>query len=187
MIADCVLAWRMYVIWGHARWAIALPMVAIILNGSKSSHTFSTFVALTIANTMKVLGVYGDCQHLIAYRSVELYVKRFEVIAFETNVAWGWTMLATHTAMTASIVGRLMYAMRSLHWHCAYYFTSSHVHKRTIRHCTVAQEHNDHSYGIVSAMIESAAVTWIGLLLYLIGSLAPDGHITVKLSLSLSM
>ena len=103
----------MYVIWGRARWAIALPMVAIILNASKPSWILHQTITL-IMDDMKVLGVYGDCQHLIAYRNVKLYVERFEEIAFESSVAWGFTMLGTHTAMTVSIVGRVMYVWPSL-------------------------------------------------------------------------
>lgn len=57
---------------------------------------------------VKVLGIYGNCQHLIAYRNLTEYIQRFEKVAFELNLAWGWTMLATHTAMTASIAGRIM-------------------------------------------------------------------------------
>lgn len=34
LISDSLLAWRMYVVWGRARWALILPVIAIVANAS---------------------------------------------------------------------------------------------------------------------------------------------------------
>ena len=55
----------------------------------------------------------------------------------------------------------------------------------TLRRCSIASRFrttNNRYDTIVRACIESALVTWVGLLLYEICSLAPNGHVVVRLA-----
>jgi len=51
---------------------------------------------------------------------------------------------------------------------------------RTVQNFRQNGSKNSHKYAnALRAVIESAVVTWIGILLFEIGSLAPLGHVTV--------
>lgn len=123
-----------------------------------------TKIAMYLPTVMVVItalvGLSGDFQQLVIYRDVDLYNDRFAMVALDVNAAWGWCTFAVNTTLTASIIGRIVWLARDANSH----------------HAT-RSNHRRYSV-VVEAIVESALVTWIGLLLYEISSLAPTGHIT---------
>ncbi|KAI0342523.1 hypothetical protein BDW22DRAFT_207940 [Trametopsis cervina] len=110
-----------------------------------------------------LVGLTGDFQNFSFYRNAALYNGRLEIIAFKINVAWAWCTFATNTIMTTAIIGKILHA--------------SNQAKRTIV--------SSFPYNLLmEAIIESALVTWVGLLLYEISSTAPThGRITTDLNI----
>ena len=47
-------------------------------------------------------------------------------------------------------------------------------------HHATSSFHQKYGTVVMEAIVESAFVTWVGLLLYEISTLAPTGHITVR-------
>ncbi|EKM55547.1 uncharacterized protein PHACADRAFT_256255 [Phanerochaete carnosa HHB-10118-sp] len=123
-----------------------------------------TKIAMYLPTAMVVvtalLGLSGSFQQLTIYRSAELYNNRFAMIALDVNAAWGWCTFGVNTILTASIIGRIMCVARDADAH----------------HAT-GTSHRQYSL-VLEAIVESALVTWFGLLFYEIASLAPTGHIT---------
>jgi hypothetical protein len=54
------------------------------------------------------------------------------------------------------------------------------VQRKADRH-SVSETRNEESSLILRCIVESALVTWMGLLLYGVGMVAPHGHVTVSL------
>ncbi|KAI0818939.1 hypothetical protein BC629DRAFT_687834 [Irpex lacteus] len=108
-----------------------------------------------------LLGFSGDFQHLSFYHSTWLYTVMFKLYAFKINAAWGWFTFGINTVLSGAIIGKIIYISRS---------TSKQ---------NAAKPYSGSRYNTaLAAVTESAFVTWIGLLLYEIASLAPTGHIT---------
>ncbi|EJD50967.1 hypothetical protein AURDEDRAFT_182273 [Auricularia subglabra TFB-10046 SS5] len=102
----------------------------------------------------------ADAQHLAIYHHKELYEKVLLDVTLKITVAWGWLMFCINTVLTALIIVRVLSITR-----CGREMGSG----------------NFRTNIAVRAIIESASVTWIGLLLYEIASLAPTGGITTNL------
>ncbi|GJE86384.1 hypothetical protein PsYK624_024640 [Phanerochaete sordida] len=140
LLADGMLAWRLYVVYGRTRSALYLPAAAVVLTA--------------------LLGYASDLQDLAAYHNMAAFVTHYERTAFEVNAAWGWAMFATNTALTGAVVARVLYVTRRAQRENA-------VKARTGAYAV-----------FLEAVVESALVTWIGLLLYGVATVAPEGHIT---------
>lgn len=116
-----------------------------------------------------LLGFSGDFQQLAIYRSLDLYNDHIVMIALDVNAAWGWCIFTVNTILTGSIIGRIIYAYRSANAHLE------------------SSVSNQPYSTIIKAFVESALVTWIGLLLYEIASLAPTGGITANFDIGYVM
>ena len=62
-----------------------------------------------------MVGLSGDFQQLSFYRNADLYNRKLAMVALDVNAAWGWCVFAVNTALTASIIGRVVYVTASYH------------------------------------------------------------------------
>ncbi|KAI0342527.1 hypothetical protein BDW22DRAFT_1429353 [Trametopsis cervina] len=139
LLADGLLAWRFYVIFGRRWWALYCPIIAITLNA-----------LLGFAANGTLLSFYHDGSD---YGSMQ-------AVSFKISVAWGWFIFAVNTVMTLAIMGRIFIVSR----HSTGTSSTQHIVQYSV---------------VIEALSESAFVTWFGLLLFEIASLAPTkGHIT---------
>ncbi|KAJ3555116.1 hypothetical protein NM688_g2754 [Phlebia brevispora] len=145
-ISDGLLAYRFWVIFGRKRWALYIPMFAIILVASLG-------VAQSIAN----LAIYQHAEDFA-------YANSIGVDILKISAAWGWSMFAINTTLTLSILCKIIHVTQASK---AISFVSGQMPYALI----------------VEAIIESALVTWIGVLFYEIVSLAPQGHYTTNLNI----
>ncbi|KZV93245.1 hypothetical protein EXIGLDRAFT_768255 [Exidia glandulosa HHB12029] len=113
----------------------------------------STFVVINA-----LLCWSADAQHLAIYHHQELYENVLLDVTLKITVAWGWLMFAINTTMTGLILYKILSVSRGVE------NTKSRLQTAVV----------------VRALIESATVTWIGLLIYEIASLAPTGGITTN-------
>jgi len=124
-----------------------------------------------VANALLCLA--ADFQHLAIYVNKEYYEYTLLPMTLNITVAWGWFIAVNNTLMTGGIFYKIMltnYAMRSL------------------RHEGLPVSVFSRTFGnALRAVIESALVTWIGILIYEITSLAPKGHITTDLDVGYVM
>ncbi|KAI0768471.1 hypothetical protein BD413DRAFT_126095 [Trametes elegans] len=97
----------------------------------------------------------ADAQHLAAYTRYEVYQDVLLEVTLNITVAWGWLMFAINTILTGGIIAKIVII--------------AHKSGQLRLYRTILQ-----------ACIESALVTWIGLLLYEICSLAPNGHVVTN-------
>ncbi|KAI0336005.1 hypothetical protein GY45DRAFT_1430191 [Cubamyces sp. BRFM 1775] len=115
--------------------------------------------ALYIPGTFVVINALlcwsADAMHLAAYTHYEFYEGVLLDVTLKITVAWGWLMFAINTVLTWAIITKI--------------FSVSQPHGQLRTYKTVLR-----------ACIESALVTWIGLLLYEICSLAPEGHVVTN-------
>ncbi|GJE90844.1 hypothetical protein PsYK624_069880 [Phanerochaete sordida] len=116
-----------------------------------------------------LLGLSGDFQQFTIYKSVDLYNNRFAMLTYDVNAAWGWCTFSVNTILTASIIGRIVWLARGANAHHA-----------------GGTGHRQYNV-IVEAIVESALVTWFGLLFYEIASFAPTGHITTAFNIGYVM
>lgn len=115
------------------------------------------------------------------YHDMVTYIDRFEYILFQLSSAWGWMVFGTNTLITGFIIARIVYVLCSI-WLVA--IANIIIHFRYVTRCAgqynAVKSHNKPYAVLLEAIIESALVTWISLLLYGISCLAPQGHITVS-------
>ncbi|KAF8481857.1 hypothetical protein DFH94DRAFT_628117 [Russula ochroleuca] len=143
LLSDGTLAWRFYVVYNKAKWALYLPAGAVAFNA--------------------LLCWSADGQHLAAYSRPEYYENTLLPVTLDITVAWGWSMFVANSLMTGGIIYKIMWAQRSSH---------------SLRQGT---GRNPSRYAnAIRAIIESAVVTWIGIVLAEIGMLAPTGGITTN-------
>ncbi len=123
-----------------------------------------------------VLGLSGDMQHLTIYHNPTLYNNHLRELTFQITAAWGWVMFGINTFLTGSILGRIMWAIHhpSADTHTLSDF--SHISRSTNKQTALKRPYTV----AIEAVVESALVTWVGLLLFEIASFAPNGHITVR-------
>ncbi|KAH8990155.1 hypothetical protein EDB86DRAFT_1801237 [Lactarius hatsudake] len=108
----------------------------------------------------------ADFQHLGVYANKDLYLNTLLPVTFDIAVAWGWFIFVNNTLMTGGILYKIIWANRLM----------GGLHKDGLRVST------NRKYNIaIRAMIESAFVTWLGILILEITSLAPAGHVTTAL------
>ncbi|KAI0337083.1 hypothetical protein BDW22DRAFT_1034973 [Trametopsis cervina] len=110
---------------------------------------------------MAVLGFAGDFQYLFVHGNALQTSNHLLHSAFKISAVWGYCMLALNAALTGAIIGKILHAARR-----------------------VAQqsscEYNGQQYMlIVEAVIESALVNFLGILLYEIATFAPTGNVEV--------
>lgn len=97
------------------------------------------------------------------------------------DVAWCWFTFAINTALTGAISGKIMYdaivfpGTLFLLTNLASYISQT-ANKDTVTRLYGGGHHNT----ALLAVVESALVTWIGLLMYGIASIAPTGGVTVS-------
>ncbi len=121
-----------------------------------------------------VLGLSGDFQHFTIYRNPDLYDQRIWEITLQISAAWGWFTFSINTIMTGSILGKILYDCTIASSIAPLSLLNSYTARRN---GLVTRQRS----GIVlEAIVESALVTWIGLLLYEITTFAPTGHISVR-------
>ncbi|CAL1702361.1 unnamed protein product [Somion occarium] len=98
----------------------------------------------------------ADAQHLAAYHHYDFYENTLLEVTLQITVAWGWLMFTINTLLTGAIVAKILITARNSHSAVRKYET------------------------VIRACVESALVTWIGLLVYEICSLAPNGHVVTN-------
>ncbi|GJE86381.1 hypothetical protein PsYK624_024610 [Phanerochaete sordida] len=116
-----------------------------------------------------LVGFVSGFQNADAYHSLSDYKNRYNKISFQINAAWAWMMFATNTVMTMSIIGRIIYVTRKAK-------STDGAHSRTAPYAK-----------LLEAIIESALVTWFGLVFYGIATVAPQGHITTNMDVGFVM
>ncbi|GJE86380.1 hypothetical protein PsYK624_024600 [Phanerochaete sordida] len=142
LISDGLLAWRLYVVWGCARWTLWMSATAVI--------------------TTAMVGFASDLQGLGFYHNAGTYVAHLEDVGFEVNIAWCWLMFGTNTLLTGAVIGRIVYLARA-------------APVRSVGGLPYAK--------IIEATVESALVTWFGLVFYGIATVAPQGRVTTNLNI----
>ncbi|RPD81809.1 hypothetical protein L226DRAFT_518066 [Lentinus tigrinus ALCF2SS1-7] len=116
---------------------------------------WALYVPMTFVVINALLCWSADAQHIAAYTHYDFYENTLLEVTLKITVAWGWLMFAINTILTGAIIGKIFYIAR-LSGHLNVYET------------------------VLRASVESAFVTWIGLLLYEICSLAPNGHVVTN-------
>ncbi|KAI0724366.1 hypothetical protein C8T65DRAFT_563789 [Cerioporus squamosus] len=116
---------------------------------------WALYVPMTFVVINALLCWSADAQHLAAYTHYDFYENTLLEVTLKITVAWGWLMFAINTILTGAIIGKIFYIARLS--------GQLNVYETVLRAC-----------------VESAVVTWIGLLLYEICSLAPNGHVVTN-------
>ncbi|KAH9934570.1 uncharacterized protein BXZ73DRAFT_20820, partial [Epithele typhae] len=115
--------------------------------------------ALYIPGTFVIINALlcwsADAQHLAAYTHYDFYENTLLEVTLQITVAWGWLMFVINTTLTLAIITKIIIVARESR--------TMNLYETVIRAC-----------------IESAFVTWVGLLLYEICSLAPNGHVVTN-------
>jgi len=144
LLSDGTLAWRFYIIFDRAKWALYLPSAAVAVNA--------------------LLCWSADFQHLAAYRNEDFYEQTLLPVTLDITVAWGWSMFFANSLMTGGIIYKIMWANRAVQG-----FRSG--RRGTSRKYATA----------LQAIIESALVTWLGIVILEIALLGPTGgHIIAR-------
>ncbi|KAI0763678.1 hypothetical protein BC629DRAFT_971410 [Irpex lacteus] len=121
-----------------------------------------------IVNTL--LGLSGDFELLGYYHNPQRYTTFFQLDTFKINAAWGWFTFSINTALSGGIIGRIIY-----------------ISQNATRNSAARPYSSGYYATAVAAIIESALITWVGLLLYGIASLAPTGAITTAWNIGFVM
>ncbi|KAI0818964.1 hypothetical protein BC629DRAFT_1465552 [Irpex lacteus] len=154
-VSDGLLAWRFYIVYGRKRWAKYIP-----------ATPYDSLVLLkrTLIPCL-VLGFSGDFQHFTFYHSTWLYTIAFKIDSLKINLAWGWFTFTINTVLSGAIIGKIIHVSRD-----------TNKYNSGAGPAYIGGRYNT----ALAAVVESALITWIGLLLYLIAALAPTGRITVS-------
>ena len=83
-------------------WAAA---TAVTITARKSSES-DTPSSASLTNYL-VVGLAGDFQQFTVYKGLATYTM-FSTQLLIFNSVWGWCVFATNTALTASIIGRIL-------------------------------------------------------------------------------
>ncbi|KAI0342526.1 hypothetical protein BDW22DRAFT_1429352 [Trametopsis cervina] len=122
-------------------------------------RTWTLYVPATALTINALLGFSGNCLYLSFYNNPARY-SYMQNISFKISVAWGWSIFAINTLLTIAIMAKILLAARR----------STGL---------LSRMHGIQYSVIIEALSESAFVTWFGLALFEISSLAPtEGHIT---------
>ncbi|KAI9452560.1 hypothetical protein BJY52DRAFT_1292328 [Lactarius psammicola] len=114
----------------------------------------------------------ADFQHLGIYANKDFYENTLLPVTLDITVAWGWFIFVNNTLMTGGILYKIMWANRVM----------GGMNKKGLRVSTSRKYNN-----AIRAVIESAFVTWLGILILEITSLAPTGRITTELDVGFVM
>ncbi|KAI0093963.1 hypothetical protein BDY19DRAFT_989487 [Irpex rosettiformis] len=124
-------------------------------------HRLALYLPAVAIVMNALLGMSGDFQHMWFYHNTWLYTIGFKLRTLKINMAWGWFTFSINTILTGGIVGKIVHASRSAD------------------RLNIAHPYGGNPYRVaLAAVIESALVIWVGLLLYEIAELAPTGYIT---------
>ncbi|KAI0690052.1 hypothetical protein BC835DRAFT_1418063 [Cytidiella melzeri] len=129
-----------------------------IVYGRKRWAFYAPIAAVTIN---LLFGLSGTFQIFAFYHSTWEYDHTFQLTTFRISAAWGWLTFSINTILSGAIIAKII-----------------HVSRYAIRNDAVAPYGESRCNTALAAITESALVTWIGLLLYEVASLAPTGHIT---------
>ncbi|KAH9035054.1 hypothetical protein EDB84DRAFT_43871 [Lactarius hengduanensis] len=127
---------------------------------------WALYLPAVAVGTNALLCWSADFQHLGVYASKDFYLNTLLPVTFDIAVAWGWFIFVNNTMMTGGILYKIVWANRVM----------GGLHKDGLRISTTRKYNT-----AIRAMIESAIVTWIGILILEITSLAPAGHVTTAL------
>ncbi|KAI9444717.1 hypothetical protein H4582DRAFT_1805927 [Lactarius indigo] len=114
----------------------------------------------------------ADAQHLAIYLDRDFYENTLLPVTLNITVAWGWFIFLINTLLTGGILYKFIWVTRV---------------KRGLRNDGLLLLSSQKYDNALRAVIESALVTWIGILIYEITSLAPMGHITTNLNVGYVM
>ncbi|KAI0699142.1 hypothetical protein BC835DRAFT_1503561 [Cytidiella melzeri] len=173
------------------RWSIPLTVIGNVTTTFAGLLSDGTLVwrfyvvfnrqrwALYIPGTSVVINAFlcwsADAQHLAIYHHREFYENTLLPVTLDITVAWGWLMFTVNTLLTGGILLKILSQQRS---------TLHHISRLSSAGTSKSQT----AYSLaVRAVIESALVTWVGLLIYEIASLAPEGHVTTNLDVGYVM
>lgn len=126
-----------------------------------------------------MVGYASGLQDLAEWINKTAFETRIERVSFQVNAAWGWLMFATNTLITGSIIGRIMCAHPVFDVGISLTLLDRYVSRKVNCENVIKPRATPYS-ALMEAVIESALVTWIGLLLYGVATVAPKGHITVR-------
>ena len=125
---------------------------------------------LGYAHTLTNLGIY---RHAGSFA----YATTLSVDVLKISAAWGWCTFIINTTLTAAILGKIMFVDLTSNIICNQWtdcFPSS-----VTRMCNKASVASGIPYSlIIEAVVESALVTWFGVLFYEVTSIAPQGQYT---------
>ncbi|KAI9452561.1 hypothetical protein BJY52DRAFT_906954 [Lactarius psammicola] len=171
------------------RWSIPLTVVgnvtttaaALLSDGTLAWRFYVIFErkkwALYFPATAVVVNALlcwsADAQHIAIYFNRDFYENTLLPVTLNITVAWGWFIFIINTFLTGGILYKLIWATRARRDMCSGGLV-----------LLVASQKYDNA---LRAVIESALVTWIGILIYEITSLAPMGHITTDLNVGYVM
>ncbi|KIP09942.1 hypothetical protein PHLGIDRAFT_115925 [Phlebiopsis gigantea 11061_1 CR5-6] len=126
-----------------------------VVSGRRRYALWAACAAIAL-NTM--LGLSSNFQFLTFYTHRAEFPNMLQV-TYELNAAWGWCMLGINTVLSSLTIWKIVRV------------------SRTARPAPGSTGLGRYSV-VVEAIAESALVTWIGLVLYGVGSLAPQGKNT---------
>jgi hypothetical protein len=102
-LADILLAWRCWVIWGKPRWLRWVLCVVVSSDGRKYiPRELPDIVALICAGWCAVFGVL----HAVSYAVHESLEDQQELSKIWV-LAWAWTYFLINSAMTWSIIYKI--------------------------------------------------------------------------------
>ncbi|KAH9035055.1 hypothetical protein EDB84DRAFT_1485844 [Lactarius hengduanensis] len=171
------------------RWSIPLTIVgnvtttsaALLSDGTLAWRFYIIFGkekwALYLPTTAVVMNALlcwsADAQHLAIYFNRDFYENTLLPVTLYITVAWGWFIFLTNTLLTGGILYKLIWV--------------THTRRRGLRNDGLWLLPSQKNGNALRAVIESALVTWIGILIYEITSLAPMGYITTDLNVGYVM
>ena len=127
------------------------------------------------------LGLAASASTLAVYRHKgdTAWASHVSVVMLKMGAAWGWSMFAINTTLTTSILVKITYVRPSLE-SCSISHDSVSLSRVAHSSRAMSYSHKKMPYAsAIEAIVESALVTWIGLLFYEVTALAPEGHYTV--------
>ncbi|KAI9439090.1 hypothetical protein H4582DRAFT_2128612 [Lactarius indigo] len=168
------------------RWSIPLTVVgnvtttsaALLCDGTLAWRFYVIFGkkkwALYLPATAVVVNALlcwsADAQHLAIYFNRNFYENTLLPVTLDITVAWGWFIFLINTLLTGGILYKHTLDKLLCLRNDGQLLLSSQKYDNALR-----------------AVIEAALVTWIGILIYEITSLAPMGHITTNLNVGYVM
>lgn len=133
------------------------------------------------------LAVAANLLPLAIFRDTALCIIKFRSLSSVLMVAWGLVVLTMQTVLTGHILYRVLWVFQMR----CYVSSRPDVHDpRTndsvcsLQRNTVSlQSPTSRAYTVLlSALIESCVVTWVGLFTYELASFIPHGRLTVSLT-----